>query len=271
MMNSGSEGYERQVQKYCKLHTQEEIKAFCKNDLCSICFKCLLGEHRNHEVVMLEDLGIEDLKDKVTDFHDKVDEQVNKLSQISERVGSIKENYDKKFEGLFNKFKNIEDKFLNGFFEENVLGELKNSKEKQQEIVKKVATVLEKIESIAKEITGLRENPHDFFLFENIRNKIELVYKELNGEERELKKLSCTIADYSETDIKDKFSELLQNTFILKKSYTSAKNVHYFEWGSKHIHFYEVEKLTQQRVSLGIDFNIPKFCRTVVTDEGRIF
>lgn len=271
-MSSGAESHEmRTPQKYCKLHTSEEIKAFCKNDLCSIWFKCLLGEHRNHDVVMLEDLSIEDLKDKVVDFHEKVDEQVHKLSHISERVASIKENYDKKFEGLFNKFKDIENKFLNGYFEEMVLGELKNSKEKQKDIVKRVTFVLEKIEAISKEIEVLRENPHDFFLFENIRNKIELVYKELNGEERELKKLSWTIADYSEVDIKEKFSELLQNTFILKKSYTSAKNVHYFEWGSKYIHFYEVEKLTQQRVSLNIEFNIPKFWRTVVTDEGRIF
>lgn len=108
-------------------------------------------------------------------------------------------------------------------------------------------------------------------MFENIRNKIECAYKDLNVEERELKKLSFTIADYSEVDIKERFLELLQNTFILRKSYSSSKNVHYFEWGSKYIHFYEVEKLTQQKVCLDIEFNIPKFCRTVVTDEGRIF
>ena len=71
--------------------------------------------------------------------------------------------------------------------------------------------------------------------------------------------------------MEEKFSELLQNTFILKKSYSSAKNVHYFEWGSKYIHFYDVEKLTQSKVGLDIDLKIPKFCRTVVTDEGRIF
>jgi uncharacterized coiled-coil DUF342 family protein len=230
-----------------------------------------LGEHRNHEVVMLEDLGIDDLKDKVPDFHDKIDEQVHKLNQINEKVSSIKENYDNKFEGLLNKFKDIENKFLNGYFEEMVLGELKNSKDKQKEIVKRIMGVLEKMDSIEKEIENLRQNPQDFFLFENIRNKIEMVYKELNGEEREIKKLSCTIADYSEIDIKEKFSELLQNAFILKKSYTSSKNVHYFEWGTKHIHFYEVEKLTSIKVTLNIDFNIPKFCRTVVTDEGRIF
>lgn len=64
---------------------------------------------------------------------------------------------------------------------------------------------------------------------------------------------------------------MLKNTFILKKSYSSSKFVHYFEWGSKCIHFYDVEKFTQFKQSLEIDFKIPKFCRTVVTDEGRIF
>lgn len=48
----------------CKIHRNEDIKAFCKNDLCSICFKCLLGEHRNHDVVMLDEIQVEDLKDK---------------------------------------------------------------------------------------------------------------------------------------------------------------------------------------------------------------
>ena len=49
----------------CKIHRNEDIKAFCKNDLCSICFKCLLGDHRNHDVVMLDELQVDDLKDKI--------------------------------------------------------------------------------------------------------------------------------------------------------------------------------------------------------------
>ena len=63
----------------------------------------------------------------------------------------------------------------------------------------------------------------------------------------------------------------MHNTFILKKSYTSSKFVHYFEWGSRNIHFFDVEKMKQSKITLSIDFNIPKFCRTVVTDEGKIF
>jgi NADH:ubiquinone oxidoreductase subunit F (NADH-binding) len=62
------------LESKCKIHTTEEIKAFCKNDLCSICFKCLLGEHRNHDVVMLDELCVDDLKDKVSQFQDKVED-----------------------------------------------------------------------------------------------------------------------------------------------------------------------------------------------------
>ena len=88
---------------------------------------------------------------------------------------------------------------------------------------------------------------------------------------RELRKLSCRIADYEDEDVIGKFGELLHNTFILKKNYSSHKYVHYFEWGSKSIHFFNVEKMVSHKVALGNEFQIPKFCRTVVTDEGRVF
>ena len=82
----------------------------------------------------------------------------------------------------------------------------------------------------------------DFFTFESIRSSLEYIGKDLITEERELRKLSCRIADYSHINVLDKFSELLNNTFILKKSYCSSKFVHYFEWGSKNIHFFDVDK-----------------------------
>jgi len=100
------------MESRCKIHSQEDIKAFCKNDLCSICFKCLLGEHRNHDVVMLDELSVDDLRDKVVLFQDKIEDQVNKLDNMREKVSGIKENYDKKFSELFNKFKQVEQLFL---------------------------------------------------------------------------------------------------------------------------------------------------------------
>lgn len=82
----------------------------------------------------------------------------------------------------------------------------------------------------------------DFFNFESIRSSLESIGKDLINEERELRKLSCRIADYSNINVVDKFNELLQNTFILKKGYSSTKIVHYFEWGTKNIHFFDVDK-----------------------------
>ena len=87
--------------KKCKIHPTEDIKAFCKDCLCSICFKCLLGDHRNHDIVMLDDLTVSDLHEKVTQFQDKVEDQIVKLGGMREKVKNIKDNYDKKFESLF--------------------------------------------------------------------------------------------------------------------------------------------------------------------------
>lgn len=72
-------------------------------------------------------------------------------------------------------------------------------------------------------------------------------------------------------DVVEKFGELLHNTFILKKNYSSHKFVHYFEWGSKYINFWDVDRQDSIRVTLNNAWNVPKFCRTVVTDEGRVF
>lgn len=91
---------------------------------------------------MMEDITADDLKEKYKDFLDKVDNQIQTISNITEKVVQIKENYDKKYEGLVSKFKEIEEKFINGEFEERIFGELKNSKDKQKEIVARVTNIL---------------------------------------------------------------------------------------------------------------------------------
>ena len=42
----------------CKIHKAEKLIAFCKQDKCleAICFSCLLTDHKNHDIVMLDDL-----------------------------------------------------------------------------------------------------------------------------------------------------------------------------------------------------------------------
>ena len=101
---------------------------------------------------------------------------------------------------------------------------------------------LDQLQSQVKLLKSNKNNQLDFFSFEAVRGNLDTISKQLVTEEREMRKLSCGIADYSNVDVFMKFSELLHNTFILKKSYSSRKFVHYFEWGTKNIHFYDVDK-----------------------------
>lgn len=57
-------------------------------------------------------------------------------------MSGIKENYDKKFDTLFKQFKDIENCFLNGYFENETVGELKNAKKKHQMIVNEIMQIL---------------------------------------------------------------------------------------------------------------------------------
>lgn len=92
------------------------------------------------------------MKDKVGQFHEKTEHQINQLASMREKVTSIKENYDKKFEELFMQFKNIESLFLQGYFEQETLGDIKNSKNKQKEIVKTILDVLTQLESHSNKV-----------------------------------------------------------------------------------------------------------------------
>jgi hypothetical protein len=61
------------------------------------------------------------------------------LAAIREKCCAIKENYDKKFESLFTQFREIEILFINGYFEQETLGDLKNGKHRQESILMKVS------------------------------------------------------------------------------------------------------------------------------------
>ena len=77
---------------------------------------------------------------------------------MREKVTAIKENYDKKFEDLFKQFKEIESLFLKGYFEEETLGDIKNSKQKQKDIIQKITGILEQLDQLKREISHLKMN-----------------------------------------------------------------------------------------------------------------
>lgn len=106
---------------------------------------------------------------------------------MREKVSSIKENYDKKFEELFVQFKNIESLFLQGYFEKETLGDIKNSKHKQKEIVLEIQEIISQLDCLQKKVHQIKSNKNnqlDFYNFETIRGSIDQISKQLVTEER---------------------------------------------------------------------------------------
>jgi len=87
-----------------------------------------------------------------------VEDQIGKLGNMREKVSSIKENYDKKFSDLENQFKEIETLFLTNYFDQQTLGDIKNSKQKQKDILGKITSVLDELDKLKSEIAYLKNN-----------------------------------------------------------------------------------------------------------------
>lgn len=79
------------------------------------------------------------------------------------------------------------------------------------------------------------------------------------------------IAEFNHFDINERITDFFQNIFIVKKKLTDKRIIHYFEWGNKNIHFYDVVSFKQSKYLVDFESNIPKFCRTIVSDHGRLF
>jgi len=45
----------------CHDHGSEDVKGFCKDCSCGICFRCAIGKHRNHNIVNIEEIDKMDL------------------------------------------------------------------------------------------------------------------------------------------------------------------------------------------------------------------
>jgi hypothetical protein len=89
--------------------------------------------------------------------------------------------------------------------------------------------------------------------------------------DKNLKNQKTMIAEFNHFDINERIVDFFQNLFIVKKKLTDKRIIHYFEWGNKNIHFYDVITHKQSKYLVDFENNIPKFCRTVVSDHGRLY
>ena len=80
----------------------------------------------------------------------------------------------------------------------------------------------------------------DTSIFDYIRSFIDQRNALINQYEKNLKNQKTMIAEFNYFDIKERIVDFFQNIFIVKKKLTDKRIIHYFEWGNKNIHFYDV-------------------------------
>ena len=97
----------------------------------------------------------------------------------------------------------------------------------------------------------------DTSIFDYIRSVIDERNALINQYERNLKNQKTMIAEFNHFDIKERILDFFQNIFILKKKLTDKRIIHYFEWGNKNIHFYDVHTRKQSKYLVDFQSYIP--------------
>ncbi len=255
----------------CSQHPTEALRGFCKNDFSAICFRCYLEQHKTHDVVMLEDVNSADLKDKISEFETELVSQKNKIGYIAEKVTASKHNYDSQYDLLSKTFQDVVQMCTSGQLTKEVLGEFNERKTEIGEMKKQIQELQQNIEILKADITSLKEDAANLSVYDTIKSLLNTNVEKLAEIEKKLLSKNFKLANLENMDIKQVIVKSIKDLLFKKECITSTNVVHYFEWGNKSVVFYDVEKKLATKYSLNVDVNIPKFCRTVATEDGRIF
>lgn len=255
----------------CVIHPNEILRGFCKNDFSAICFRCYLEQHKTHDVVMLEDINSSDLKDKISEFESETQSQSNKIKYLAEKINSSKQNYDSQHALLIKTFQEIITMCTSGQLSKEVLGEFEERKAEIGLMKKQVMELTQTIEILQSDIVSLKEDAANLSVYENIKSLLNSNIDKLAKIEKTLLSKNFKLANLESMDVKHVIVNSIKD-LLFKKEYISNSNViHYFEWGNKNVIFYDIDKKAATKYTLNVEFNMPKFCRTVATDDGRIF
>eukprot|EP00826_Nyctotherus_ovalis_P049645 TRINITY_DN6016_c0_g2_i4.p1 TRINITY_DN6016_c0_g2~~TRINITY_DN6016_c0_g2_i4.p1 ORF type:complete len:516 (+),score=153.99 TRINITY_DN6016_c0_g2_i4:128-1675(+) len=255
----------------CSLHPKEILRGFCKSDFSAICFRCYLELHKTHDVVMLEEISSLDLKDKISEFETELHTQTGKVSYLAEKIASSKINYDSQYEVLKKTFQEILDMCTSGQLFKEVLGEFEERKDDIGEMKKQVQELQQTIEILQANIISLKEDGANLSVYDSIKTMLNSNIERLVRIEKKLLSKNFKLANLESMDIKQVILNSIRSLLFKKECINTANIIHYFEWGNKNVIFYDTDKKATTKLILNIDFVIPKFCRTVATEDGTIF
>ena len=220
---------------------------------------------------MLEDISSVDLKDKINEFEAELHTQTGKITYLAEKITARKSNYDSQYEILNKTFKEIMEMCTSGQLSKEVLGEFEERKDEIGEMKRQIQELQQTIEILQADIISLKEDAANLSVYENIKTMLNINIDKLAKIEAKLLSKNFKLANLENMDIKQVILNSIKSLLFKKESINSANIVHYFEWGNKSILFYDTDKKATTKLILDVEFIIPKFCRTVSTEDGRIF
>ena len=263
---------ESQGRTNCSEHYSEDLKGFCKDWYAGIWFRWAIGKHRNHNIVMLDEFDGGDLLTQIDNFENKLTNIKDKAKSLLDKANRF-DSHQKKLPDILDKFREITNLFESGFYKKMIVGELEKNYMQINEMAEKLSIEANEDSRIFKLplLDAEKDDEFDIKDFEYISSIIDERRALITKYEQNLKTQKTLIAEYNHIDIDEHIIEFFQSLFIVKKKLTDRRIIHYFEWGNKNIHFYDVVNHKQTKYLVDFDKYIPKFCRTVVTDHGRLF
>jgi hypothetical protein len=255
----------------CSAHPKEEIKAFCKVDFTAVCFRCFLENHKNHEVVMLDDINCNDLKEKISEFEVELTNQSQKIGVLMDKVSESKGNYEGQYKSLRATFDELAAMCQSGELAKEIFGDFEERKKEVFGMHTQIVSLKNSIEIVERDIKELKDDPSDLSVYEGIKQRINTNSADLKCIEKMLQAKNLKLTNLENINLKSIIIDTIRSVLFKKDCIMTSKLVHYYEWGSKNVVFYDIDRKTTIKYSLNIEFNIPKFCRTVATDDGKIF
>mmetsp|Transcript_30778 Transcript_30778/g.30301 ORF Transcript_30778/g.30301 Transcript_30778/m.30301 type:complete len:245 (-) Transcript_30778:291-1025(-) len=221
---------------------------------------------------MLDEIDGGDLSTQIDLFDNKLSSIRDKANNLLEKARRFDSHHDR-LPDILSKFREITDQFESGVYKKMIVGELEKNYMQVNEMADKLAIEQSEDTRIFKMPILDSENNDELDIkdFEYISSIIDDRRVLIMKYEQNLKIQKTLIAEYNHIDIDEHIIEFFQSLFIVKKKLTDRRIIHYFEWGNKNIHFYDVVNHKQTKYLVDFDKYIPKFCRTVVTDHGRLF
>lgn len=220
---------------------------------------------------MLDELEKADLHQQVVNFEERIGLMKERAKSLLGKAKNFETDVDKLKE-IMDKFNEITELFENGFYKDMIVGELEKNYIQIKDMSEKLELERQEDTTLKQKIGSLdNEEEAHIKVFDYIRNVIDDRNALINLYETNLKSHKTMIAEFNHMDLTERIIDFFQSVFIIKKKLTDRRIIHYFEWGNKNIHFYDVVNHKQTKYLVDFDNYIPKFCRTVVTDHGRLF